>query len=875
MLSIDLFDSKYERRLHEGAVDSTIEHLLKPLSLRAADIRTKLRSGGLDPKQIDKLEKEYEDLVQQRLDIILNREKTTEQQVPVQTPTKGQDLITPQQRVAGATPPPTSMLGKAKETFASFANWLAGRDDTGPTYESALNETDPNSAINAAKYAYEQMRKAHDGNVDIATIRWMSGGEPITMSRNQIYHTLTKLAAMSRQNRNAFALQTLADRNNFSLWLGSQKKVAQRPQLKQPTDPFQPELPLGKPKIGPVQERVQKKKSNDIQAGDVKVAREIQKLRAQYPAARSDIEAVARAEIDSTERSQQQLAAIRGANEKQDALLKQLVALDREQGQEINSLDSENNNLEKQLARVQATNDRLLQTVGQMTGTKKSSRTAPGTVASTSAEVDPATVKKVQDLETQIQQLQAKPQTPQNQDAIKNLNTRLASLTAAVGQLTPGKTTKPAATDKFGDLDATMQKIQKEPVTKKSGPQLKTAISNLDVSPANRASAKKTKTSKSKIDNTDPSEPDNDVDILGLEDPNIFAIKEHGGGIGPQQHWQSLMRNEGQSDKNLELAANEFIKGIYDPTGPVYRAAYKSFPKGQAEEAQLRKHIAKKYGVSEKELSDAETNYRASRLAGSRRRIKSEDQIIDEGIKDTTAATAVIACLLTGGSLSGCATAPQQTTAQQVLKTGQDIGRTVQSAKKITRASAEAEVQQEIRNILRGINRPEELNNSNILRIWKRIKGQPPVTPEPQAPEYGPAEPMRRPATEAKEINTKDDFIRERDRLLRMINMETDPANKQILKSAIRQLEGRAENEGWIAMQQRMIREDTAALAAEDAILKRIFVKHRDLMMEYGPDKITQAAESVAYNVGDIAHITDDQIQEWVGQVEYILGARP
>jgi hypothetical protein len=99
-----------------------------------------------------------------------------------------------------------------------------------------------------------------------------------------------------------------------------------------------------------------------------------------------------------------------------------------------------------------------------------------------------------------------------------------------------------------------------------------------------------------------------------------------------------------------------------------------------------------------------------------------EDKIISEGIRDTASATAVIACLLTGGSLTGCATAPQQTSAQQVLKTGQDIGRTVQTAKKITRAGTEAEVQQELRNILRGINRPEELNNSNIIRIWKRIQ---------------------------------------------------------------------------------------------------------------------------------------------------------
>lgn len=256
------------------------------------------------------------------------------------------------------------------------------------------------------------------------------------------------------------------------------------------------------------------------------------------------------------------------------------------------------------------------------------------------------------------------------------------------------------------------------------------------------------------------------------------------------------------------------------------------------------------------------------------KKVQESDEQLLEGIKDTASATAVIACLLTGGSLSGCATAPQQTSAQQVLKTGQDIGRTVQTAKKITRAGTEAEVQQELRNILRGINRPEELNNSNIIRIWKRIKGQPPVAPEPQAPEYGPAEPVRRPATEAKEIVSKEDFLKERDRLLRMIGQETNPANKQILKSAIRQLENRAEQEGWITIQTRMMREDSDnGEAVEMAIMRRMLVAHTDLIVEFGLDKVVQAIEEVAYNVGDTDEIGSSDVSTYVHQVRQILGA--
>jgi hypothetical protein len=149
------------------------------------------------------------------------------------------------------------------------------------------------------------------------------------------------------------------------------------------------------------------------------------------------------------------------------------------------------------------------------------------------------------------------------------------------------------------------------------------------------------------------------------------------------------------------------------------------------------------------------------------------------------------------------------------------------------------------------------------------------VAPEPQAPEYGPADPVKRPAQfEAREIVSKEDFFRERDRLLRMIDQDTNPANKQILKSAIRQLENRAENEGWITIQNRMVREDSdGGEAVEMAIMRRILVAHTDLIIEFGLDKVVQAIEEVAYDVGDVDEIGSSDVSGWVRQVKQILGA--
>ena len=70
MFALDLFNTKYEKSLQEGATDNTTEHLLKPLHLRAANILTQLRSGHTTPEKVAALTKEYEDLVAERMSIL-------------------------------------------------------------------------------------------------------------------------------------------------------------------------------------------------------------------------------------------------------------------------------------------------------------------------------------------------------------------------------------------------------------------------------------------------------------------------------------------------------------------------------------------------------------------------------------------------------------------------------------------------------------------------------------------------------------------------------------------------------------------------------------------------------------------------------------
>jgi CRISPR/Cas system CSM-associated protein Csm2 small subunit len=71
------------------------------------------------------------------------------------------------------------------------------------------------------------------------------------------------------------------------------------------------------------------------------------------------------------------------------------------------------------------------------------------------------------------------------------------------------------------------------------------------------------------------------------------------------------------------------------------------------------------------------------------------------------------------------------------------------------------------------------------------------------------------------------------------------------------------------------VAEDQDTSGVERAILNRIMVAHTDLLMKYGTDKVMQAAEEVAYNVGDVDEIGTSDVSAYVQQVKQILGATP
>ena len=95
------------------------------------------------------------------------------------------------------------------------------------------------------------------------------------------------------------------------------------------------------------------------------------------------------------------------------------------------------------------------------------------------------------------------------------------------------------------------------------------------------------------------------------------------------------------------------------------------------------------------------------------------------------------------------------------------------------------------------------------------------------------------------------------------MTQERNPANLQILRKELEMLKQRY---------QHLKEESDGGEAVEMAIMRRMLIAHTDLIVEFGLDKVVDAIEEVAYNVGDTDEIGSSDVSGWVNQVKQILG---
>lgn len=709
MLSIDLFDSKYERRLHEGAVDDAEYARLKKLGEKI-DYLKQARSKTTDPEMkraIDGRIKEYHD---ERMEILSVRgmgEAEQPQHPPAKGLLKGKDLITPQQRVVGATPPKPGVMGAVKDVVGGIKRFVKGEPDQGPTYEQQTQPTGSPLAptISPQMQSVIELIKAWDGELDYIDLP-LADGTSVPVTRPAIFNALVALKNI-QQNRPKkyldYVNKNLADKDTFFRWLANvprygtpaKKKKNVQPGLELTPPPVQqpkdqqtaPSGPMVDPEFqksaGVIKERQsQKKKSKEASIKDTQLARAIQQARARFPTAGSDLEAFAKDQMD--------------VNTGQDTEIKTLEK-DIDQLKKINqALSISVNNLNTQLTQPVPTTP----------------ATAPVTKPTAAATTAAAPVAKP--VEPTVKPVEIPVPTGAEEPEIKEPSKEKAK----------AKTRKPKIKQLPAKDMGKAQEIPKFELPKDS--------ETLQM-PAPQGGFDFGQLAQGELEKLAGAETEKIIRQAKKSSKTKAEVEEHGGGIGPRQHWQSMMRNEGWSDKHNLTPYAVYIDG----------RQWKVFSSDEHARA-----------VAEKVRANL--------------KLQGRDQTV-------------------------------------------------------TIAPSEDYLQGKIK--------------------------------------------------EEKQISSKEDFVRERDRLLRMITQETNPANKQILRSAIRQLESRAENEGWLTIQQRMVKEDNASGAAEQAILKRIMVAHTDLLKQFGPEKVMQAAEEVAYNVGDLGEIGSSDVSGWVNQVKQILGA--
>jgi hypothetical protein len=674
----------------------------------------------------------------------------------------------------------------------------------GPNFRKGFQEADqPTAGQNPRALGvanFQRLVKANMGNTPTVSLEFIRPEENFKLDQRGLDLISDYYDGLENdQAKNYFIYRVLPSGEETQKVLKQLGWNSQQVQPPLPGIPTQGELPLQ-----------EKKKSNndDLTTGDVKVARELQKLRARYPAVRSDIEAVASAEIDSTERSQQQLAAIRGANEKQDALLKQLVALDQEQGREINGLDQENNSLEQRLAQVQATNDRLQQAVGQMAGTKKVVAKTKTTAPQDSTDIarggiidvgTPVTAEPV----SQVSEPKEKPISTKS-PAIGSMARQLGGFSNVV----PLPTMKPAP--------ASMRKAAES------------------------------------------------------------EIEEHGGGIGPKQHWQDLMPEQytndddwydDEEDQDTELRSGDYVRDAMDgESGEIFRM------QGDPYERRVRilDRDGKGWYIEPSRLTRVDSQDPDIQRYFGKKRVRDMDEAIvasgpskpldDRAIRklvwDTMKINADTGEQAIQRALAVLAKKPQSRMVQDLQDKFQGLADRL--AQDVAESAKPGEYYVHTVYFKDGTKKRIRVTSDEFdVADYYTKRGQ--------AVDHVDYDfQLHSDMNEAeKEPTTRQELLDRVDKIQRMMSQERNPANLQILRKELEMLKQRYQH----------LKEDNDSEAVERAILNRIMVAHTDLLMKYGPDKVMQAAEEVSYNVGDVDEIGTSDVSAYVAQVKQILGA--
>jgi hypothetical protein len=355
------------------------------------------------------------------------------------------------------------------------------------------------------------------------------------------------------------------------------------------------------------------------------------------------------------------------------------------------------------------------------------------------------------------------------------------------------------------------------------------------------------------------------------------GVKEHGGGIGPRQRWQDLMPEQSnpedddwyddEDDQETELRSGDYVRDTMDgESGEVFRM------QGDPEERRVRilDRDGKGWYIEPSRLTRVDaTDPEIQRYFGKKRIRDMDESGVEEGWYDPKSFPGA----KLGPHIAGPVPTPVPQVKDQIIKSlmiahkdlfdkyGQrDVNIVAQSEAAKTEPTPQG-IRKAVNNVINFL-----VSGSNVNRLRQQ-------TLEDNVDEgWSDAIVARRTGQPRTPYSV---YIKGR--------KWKDFENEDLAQAVMNRLKAKFKADGrdpetvTIAPTDydQPIKEEQDTSGVERAILNRIMVAHTDLLMKFGPDKVMQAAEEVAYNVGDVDEIGTSDVSAYVHQVKQILGATP
>ena len=354
MQVFDLFNNDHERRLAEGAVDQLEQRRIDDLNMKMDELANRVKSTS-DPEHKKSLLKAFLKCKEERDSYY--KVKTNEGSMKHQMHKDAERMSREQfcstygdehgefwDNIMGdldeagipGNLPPEQVPGKE--------DLLKGKGRQ--TYEAVVTPPDAQQrAIEMGRGVYNELLKAWEEKKPYVMLP-VPGGS-LSLTRNQIFNVLLAVKNMKDPEYKKLLATTFNNADKFMVWLPTVMKYKIPPEKPEPAPAgIMPGGQVATQTSLPIKEAGQKKNSEKVDpedltgvtAQDAQVRRELQKVRARHPAARSDIEALIKDEIVNQERIDQQLAQQEKVDQEQNDQLAQVNQVNQQQSAKIGSL---------------------------------------------------------------------------------------------------------------------------------------------------------------------------------------------------------------------------------------------------------------------------------------------------------------------------------------------------------------------------------------------------------------------------------------------------------------------------------------------------------------------------------------------------------